>query len=174
MQGHEGKGLLQKCDLQIPLCCKISVIGLYLGRLCQCYALSEVYCDFFISLISQESTNSQTSARHCSMDKTHCLSMQSSMWKRRSLVLSNLEVSVLEFLLILGVAWREFGGRCVRMEKEIHLLPALTLLLALTQLLPWLSIHLLIKCLSFLQTVGRLLERTHLLDNILSHKQDLN
>ncbi|NWU75777.1 PA24B phospholipase, partial [Onychorhynchus coronatus] len=51
-QEHEGKGLVLKCYSQIPLHCKISVINLYSDRLCQSYALPEVYCDFFF-LIEQ-------------------------------------------------------------------------------------------------------------------------
>lgn len=39
--------------------------------------------------------------------------------------------------------------------------------------LPWLSIHLLIKDLSFLWTAGCWLERTDLLDNILRHEQGI-
>lgn len=93
---NERKGLSRKCDPQIPLGNKTPVVYQYSCRLSVVlpYAFPEVYCDF-ICLISQENTNSQTSARHWSMDKTHCLSMQSSMSRRRSTVLSNLEVSIL-------------------------------------------------------------------------------
>lgn len=115
---------------------------------------------FFISLTSQESTNSQTSARHWSMDKTHCLSMQSSMWKRKSSVLSNLEVSIprvsSDSEQTLKRIWRE--GACVWRIKGEYIC-----------CLPWLSIHLLIKRLS-----ACWLERADLLDNILRHEQGIS